>query len=253
MSVSHRQRVERGQPDRFEARAYLDEFAHACGEAMQRSGPIVRDLRLGPTTVRLRIAGPALLPFIGVLTHPWHAVAASEPLLRVELWDRHSTGVAPPPFPVRQDPPAGPGEIRSYDDADLRILFHSGTDPRDGSFAALTMFDERTSTARYFVSDAARIPWWERAAPVRAALHWGLSRPDRLLVHAGAVGSAGRGVLLTGAGAGKSTTALAAVCAGLDYLGDDYVFMDLAGPSPWLTRSTPRPRLPPMSLRSYRG
>lgn len=231
--MSPPRRPERDGPARFEARAYLDEFALACGHAMDRAGPIVRDLRLGTTTVRLRFAGPALLPFAAPLAQPWQAPAAPEPLLTVDLWDARSTEVAPPPFPVRDDPPAGRGEIRSYDDAGLRILFQSGIDPRDGSFTALTMLDERSATARYFVRSADRIPWWERAAPLRAALHWGLGRPDGLLVHAGAVGSAGRGVLLAGAaGAGKSTSAVAAVRAGLDYLGDDYVFVDLAGPAP---------------------
>jgi hypothetical protein len=74
------------------------------------------------------------------------------------------------------------------------------------------------------------VPAYERAAPLRAPLHWSLSEPGRHLVHAGAVAGAGGAVLVAGrSGSGKSTLALCCVEAGLGYLGDDYVLVDLAG------------------------
>ena len=52
-------------------------------------------------------------------------------------------------------------------------------------------------------------------------------------MHAGAVGIGGRGVLLAGpSGSGKSTSAVAAVLAGHDYVGDDYVMVELTGSDP---------------------
>ncbi|QXQ07936.1 glycosyltransferase [Sphingosinicellaceae bacterium] len=49
---------------------------------------------------------------------------------------------------------------------------------------------------------------------------------DRQLVHAAAVGTPAGGVLITGkGGTRKSTTALACLAAGLDYVGDDYVLL----------------------------
>jgi hypothetical protein len=62
----------------------------------------------------------------------------------------------------------------------------------------------------------------EAAAPLRRQLGWALS-PDVVFVHAGAVGSAeGVALLLGRGGAGKSSTSLACLEAGMGFLGDDY-------------------------------
>jgi len=54
------------------------------------------------------------------------------------------------------------------------------------------------------------------------------------LTHAGAVATSDGAVLLVGgAGAGKSTAALACLAAGLHYLGDDYCLVALE-PQPWV-------------------
>jgi hypothetical protein len=79
------------------------------------------------------------------------------------------------------------------------------------------------------VRDLGTVPWWERAAPLRAALFWALGGEGRYLVHAGAVGDERGGVLLAGAiGSGKTTVALAALTGGLGYVADDYVLLDVA-------------------------
>jgi hypothetical protein len=88
--------------------------------------------------------------------------------------------------------------------------------------------------ATWFARDAERVPWWERGAPLRAALHWlvGRGAGGRHLVHAAAVGDDAGGVLIGGAGgSGKSTLALACAAAGLGYAGDDYVLL-APGPPP---------------------
>jgi hypothetical protein len=223
------------EPEAFSAREYLDEFASACDRAMHMSGAQVHDLLLGGGVVRLRFAGPALLPCVlSAFGHLRTETAGDEdPVLTVEMWDGASTGVLPPPFPLRGGDAPVRGETRIFADAGVSALFHGGVQPRDGTFEAITIFDERTRVARYFLTAPDSIPWYERAAPLRGMLHWGLGRADRLLVHAGAVGIGGGVVLLAGpAGSGKSTTAVAAFLAGLDYLGDDYVLVDLAGPRP---------------------
>lgn len=219
---------------RFQARDYLGSFASACDRAMGAAEVVAHDVRFGGTLVRLSFAGPALVPFVlPALAHLVTDACGEEPFLEVQLWDAASTGVFPPSFPTRGPGVPGRGEIREYDEAGVRAVFHSGVRPNDGGFGSVTIFDEQASVARYFIIGADQTPWYERAAPLRAVLHWVLSRPDRLLVHAGAVGSGGRGVLLTGpGGTGKSTSAVAAALAGFDYLGDDYVLVDLAGGQP---------------------
>jgi hypothetical protein len=225
---------EQTAPDRFPAREYVCDFAAECRRALDTTGAVVHDLRIGGATVRLCFAGPALVPAVlPALAHLRADTAGTEPVLTVELWDAASTGVTPPAYPVPGEGVPARGEIRTYADAGARALYHSGVRPRDGGFAEVTIFDDRASIARYFVDAAERIPWYERAAPLRSVLHWGLTGPGRLLVHAGAVGIGDRGVLLAGpGGSGKSTSAVAALIAGCEYLGDDYVLVDLAGPHP---------------------
>jgi hypothetical protein len=226
--------AEEAAPDHFRAREYLSDFASACERAMRAAGVVVHDVRLGGTLVRLRFAGPALVPFVlPALAHLHSDSAGEHQLLTVELWDAATTGVFPPRYPSPGEHPPARGEIREYDDAGVRAVFHSGVRPEDGGFGSVTIFDERASVARYFIIRPDQTQWYERAAPLRAVMHWALSRPDRLLVHAGAVGIGGRGVLLTGpGGSGKSTSAVAALFAGYDYFGDDYVLVDLAGEQP---------------------
>ncbi len=92
----------------------------------------------------------------------------------------------------------------------------------------VTLIDTARRALNYRAPE--RLPWWERAAPLRIALYWALGGADRHLLHAGAVGDERGGVLLAGsARSGKTTVALAAADAGLGYLGDDHVLLDTAG------------------------
>ncbi len=103
----------------------------------------------------------------------------------------------------------------------------------DPGYGAITVFDSNARLAIYATADASGVPPYERAAPLRALLHWCLCEPGRHLVHAGAVGSSDGGVLVAGrSGSGKSTLALWCVAAGLGYLGDDYVLVDVNGAVP---------------------
>lgn len=69
-------------------------------------------------------------------------------------------------------------------------------------------------------------PPWERAAPLRPFLHWIYADLGMRLIHAGTLGTGGRGVLIAGAGgAGKSGTTLSGILAGLESVGDDYVLL----------------------------
>ena len=108
------------------------------------------------------------------------------------------------------------GEIAGGDD-DVRALFHGDLlAPRD-DFRAVSVFSRARGHGVLWVLSPDRVPWWERAAPLRTMLHWSLSVPARrLLVHGAAVAGAAQGALLIGAGGcGKSTTAVACVEQGM--------------------------------------
>ncbi len=60
-------------------------------------------------------------------------------------------------------------------------------------------------------------------------LHWWAAPTSLQPVHGGAVGWNGVGVLVVGnSGAGKSTTTLACLEAGMEYVADDYLVVDVA-------------------------
>jgi hypothetical protein len=78
-----------------------------------------------------------------------------------------------------------------------------------------------------WTADAAALPEWEAACPLRDILHWHSSDSDWMMMHAAGVGADGAGVLLAGAGgSGKSTTTAACVLAGMQTTGDDFVVVD---------------------------
>jgi hypothetical protein len=198
-------------------------FKAAC----RSSGCVERDLVVAERGVKLRFAGPALVePMSAALAH-LESRETAPPAATALLWDSASTGVPLPPVPWRTSDLDDYGQSRGYRvrgwDEDRIYTLH------DQDYGAITIFDAGSRTAIYATLDASEVPSYERAAPLRAVLHWSLSEPGRHLVHAGAVGGIEGGVLVAGrSGSGKSTLTLSCVESGLGYLGDDYVLVDLA-------------------------
>ena len=211
------------------ALAYRDDLAGAAQRAMAASPPSVHDLRLGGAHVRLRLAGPALEPvLLPALAHGLIERTAEMPDLRIDAWDSESTGIGPPAFPWRPEDVRERGEIRGFNEGAVRTLYQVGGPGAGRDFQAISVVDTARGEAWFVVASGHCVPWYERAAPLRAVLHLGLHRSTRLLVHAAALGHERAGMLLAGAaGSGKSTTAMACVLAGLGYAGDDYVVVDV--------------------------
>lgn len=204
-------------------RRYLAELEAAFLDAARAAGgALVRDVLIGSSRVRLRFAGPdlvdALFPALAHLaTHD-----EEPPRVELDLWDSASSGVAVPPFPWSPEDIVARGEVRGYG-GDVRIVYEPG-------FGSVTAFDPASRRGVFWVSAAERVPWYERAAPLRSVLHWALGAPGRHLAHAGVIAREGAGVLLAGkGGSGKSTVSLLCLCAGFDYLGDDYVLLSTEG------------------------
>jgi hypothetical protein len=173
--------------------------------------------------VRLRFAGAALARALtpALAHHP--AAAADADHLTVCVFDAASTGVSAPPFPWDPTDVRERGEVRGFNDDRVRTLYETDS-------GMLSMIDLERRRAYLVVDERGRLLWWQRAAPLRSILHWGLGSPTTHLVHAAAVGTAHGGVLLAGAGgSGKSTTAVACAAAGFGYAGDDYALLDVAG------------------------
>lgn|GEM_PF-2630890 len=90
------------------------------------------------------------------------------------------------------------------------------------------LYSASRKTGIYWVRKSEDVPWWECTFSFRAIFHlWSRDLPAQL-VHAGAISKNGSGVLITGqSGSGKTTSCLNLLRAGYDYLGDDYVWVEL--------------------------
>jgi hypothetical protein len=155
------------------------------------------------------------------------ASAPSEPVsARFYMWDSESSGTPAPQLP----PPWAPDDAALNGGRPRYRTVYSLAGDRPGS---ISVFDTEARIGHVWVRSLSDVRWHERLAPLRTPLHWALASPDRFLAHGSAVGHRGRAVLLTGrGGAGKTTTTLACVDAGLDFVGDNYLLLDLAGAVP---------------------
>jgi predicted O-methyltransferase YrrM len=197
----------------------LRDGAHAA--AAREGGFRTHDLVLAGSPLRMRFAGGALEPallaaFAHARTNEIDEIANR---LEVLLWDSASTGATDPEIPWALGDVRARGDVRGFDSHKVSVF----TEPASG---AITVLHRERGEIVYWVVDVESVPWYERGAPLRGALHhWAADRAWHF-VHAAAVGRDGVGVLLAGpTGSGKSTTALACLAAGFDYVGDDYVVL----------------------------
>jgi hypothetical protein len=206
--------------------------AFACA-ADAAGGSLERVFGLGGVNLRLRVAGAELgRVFLPALRH-LGAPRPDRPIAMVSAWDTDSSGVPVPPFPWSRWDVRERGEIRGFNTARIRTVYHGDLTVPDLGFHALSMCDLSSRSAIFWVQGCERLPWWEHVEPLRPALHWTLSGPSLHFVHAACVSNADGGVLIAGkGGSGKSTTALACVNAGYGFLGDNYVLLATNGGRP---------------------
>jgi hypothetical protein len=223
---------------------FFAQLQEGFAAASARTGEIVRDFRVGGTLVRLRFAGEALIPaIVPGLAYPVGVVETESPF-EICLWDSETTGVRPAPPPRPRKDFTGRGNIWGFDSSRYRSSYHWG----EGSVNAM---DRETRQAVFWVPTHKHLPVWVMAAPLRSILHWWMELNGRQLVHAAVVGYDGRGVLIPGrGGSGKSSTALACLLAGMDFIADDYLVLAL-DPEPRAYRLYSTAKLDPNSLNLY--
>ncbi|MFO0934684.1 MAG: hypothetical protein U1E39_18505 [Planctomycetota bacterium] len=209
--------------------ARLERFFDAALAAFDRAAAVagLRVERIGVAgqVAELRFAGPSirerLFPALEHLVGP----GLASPSLTVSVFDAASTGVPMPP-PAWPREAVGPrGEIAGFADGPWRVAFNVGS-------GILLVHDRDGGRAIAWTADAAAVPYYETASPMRPLLAWWLGDAGRQVVHAAAVGRGERGVLLTGrGGSGKTTTALLCVQAGLAYAGDNNLVLGPGTPA----------------------
>jgi hypothetical protein len=190
---------------------------------------VIHHLALGDRVVRLVLSAGAMERAIMPALVHLETAGTDRPDLEIMAWDSDGND-APPVSPGwTADDLRGEGYIAGFNDSRFHTAYQSNP-------IILRMIDLERRQALYWTRSAARLPIWERGAPMRPLLHEWLGRVGFVAVHGGAVGRAEGGVFLAGIGGrGKSNLALACLSSPLLYASDDFCFLS---PSPrWTVHS----------------
>jgi hypothetical protein len=203
--------------------AFFTSMCAAFERAASALGAVRRFYRIGGRTLELLFAGPALVPYLTpALEHLALPLSGPRPDLVLHVWDSASTGVPVPACSWRfAETGQRNGIIQSQAPGLQAFLSHQG---------GLSLINYGTNSAIYWVRSGGELPDHECAAPFRPLLHVWLRQYGLHLVHSAAVGNTNGGVLLAAkGGAGKSTTSLLCLTAGLSFAGDDFCLVAPGG------------------------
>lgn len=140
--------------------------------------------------------------------------------LTLYVWDSASTGMPMVPSPF---PPQAFGRrhsVHGVEDDGITISY-------DVWSGALSLINFERNEAIWWCADAQQLPAYEWAAPFRTIFQQWFATQGTQFVHTAAIGDEQGAVLFAGAsGAGKSTTAMHCLGAGLRFVGEDYCLVD---------------------------
>lgn len=178
-----------------------------------------RFYRIAGFTVCLKFAGSAMVDILTSALRHLEVGAFDDCDLTICLWDSVSTDSSPVEFPWASNFYDLRGEVIGYNSGRIYTVVDIHT-------KALHVFDKERKLALYWIKDSRDLPWWVQGSPLQLILHWWMRTQGIQLTHAAAVGYSHGGVLLTGkSGAGKSTTSLACMQAGMKYISEDYCLL----------------------------
>lgn len=197
--------------------SWFDQLCSIFEEASKSVGGMVsRYFQIDRVIIRVRFAGPAMVPLIWPAFEHLAADPTLVPDLTVLVWDSLSTETVMPSPPWTTDAYKSRGHIDGYNDG--RIFTNVDT-----GLSLLRMLDTERDIGLFWCRDTSLVPQHETAAPLRTILSWWLSPRGLQLAHCAAVGKIDGGALLVGkGGSGKSTTALLCLGSDLEYVGDDF-------------------------------
>jgi hypothetical protein len=219
----------------------FDRVAAAFDKARQARPDDVHESRyvFGGRGVRLRVIGRALATHImRPFAHLQDAALPADCVeLEIDLWDERETNVAHPSDSSQADLRAVESGATGWDvvgasdgeqsqrwrvGGGLATSFQSGRVFRYVRPGAITWLDRGAGRAIGWRASGVQLPPQEQSKPLPLLLGIWYYDCDIHVVHAGLVAWRGQGVLVGGAsGAGKSTTTLACLQTGFEFLGDD--------------------------------
>lgn len=205
-------------------------------------------LRIAGRRVDIRYAAPELRArFWPTLRHlEAHPNGHPDPAdLTICCWDASATTAAIPTPPWRPVDFVKGSRIRGHIVGPLIATY-------DADGRLFQMHDRIHSRAILHVGSAGELPDWHDRSPFRAFISLWADDRQLALLHGATVAGNGNAVVLAGAsGAGKSTTAMACLAAGLEFLGDDACLVDM--PNRTVHSLYGRAKLEPAARESFAG
>lgn len=99
----------------------------------------------------------------------------------------------------------------------------------------ISTLDASSGQAVFWIKNETDFPWYEQSCPLRNLFHWWFRDFGLQLLHGAAIANSSGGALLLGtSGAGKSTTTLSCLRAGMHLVADDLTLLDMRHRSPEL-------------------
>ncbi|MGV3709319.1 MAG: glycosyltransferase [Gemmatimonas sp.] len=197
--------------------AFFDAVAERYAHASMRSEVHIVQIELAGVLVDLEFAGDALIAHLTPALSHIVTDGRRRAEYRICCFDTASTGseIVPPPCP--RDEFTERGDFWGMTSARIKSAFHWYE-------FSLNVMDLERRTGIFWVQSNRHLPSWTRASPLRTMLHWVAQATGAQLLHAAAVGTERGALLITGrGGVGKSSSALASLDAGMQYIGDDYL------------------------------
>src|SRR6056297_480422 len=189
--------------------------------AVKKAEPRRFCFAIAGTTVCIEFAGDVLIqPLTNALCH-LQIPEVDDPNFTILAWDSESTGVDMISPPCDHSHFTDRGDIWGFNSKRIKTAFH-------WSEFSVNVADLHKNTAVYWVKSPHHFPYWVQSSTFRTIFHWWMEQNSAQLLHAAAVGIDGKAILLTGkGGAGKSTTALSCLSAGMEYYADDYLIVKI--------------------------
>jgi hypothetical protein len=205
----------------------LQELVARLEDAARSLPQSIQHYRIAGADVRIRVGTRGCAARLLTALAPLRASGMNPagPELEIFVWDGAGDGVAVPESVITRREAAPAGGLGAFAHGGVRAFFQ----PDAG---VLSVFDAERRRAWCWWRDAASVPYYEHAAPMRHILQWWMVARGGALLHSSAVGTTRGGILIVGpSGSGKSSTALACLEAGLGFASDDYVLVDGSEPA----------------------
>lgn len=198
-------------------------FFKQCYNCYLEAGKVTKCHRfyydIAGTIICLEFAGDSMIGILTPAIEHLEVEEAENPDCTIHIWDSETTGIEMVPPPCEKAHFTDRGDIWGFNSKRVKTAFH-------WSEFSVNVMDMKSNCGVYWVNKPNQLPYWVYSSPLRTMFNWWMEKDGGQLLHAAAVGTDEGAVLVTGkGGVGKSTTALACLNAGMNYLADDYLIV----------------------------